>query len=213
MPLLALMLWSCAAHNPVEGPDLSPVPDRVREAPDATNAVLQAALDQAEDAARWLAGVLKGRLVGAMAEGGPASAADLCSTEAHAITDGANQRGDARVGRSSLRLRNPNNAGPDWVQAWLITQGERPAAGVEPVRRIDTVAGVQLARVIIPLAVEAPCLACHGVKSALDPDVTLALVQRYPEDQATGYALGDLRGALWAEVPVAPAADPDPGGG
>lgn len=27
-----------------------------------------------------------------------------------------------------------------------------------------------------------------------------ALAARYPDDAATGYALGDLRGVLWAEV-------------
>ncbi len=163
---------------------------------------LEASLDQAEEAARWLASNLKGRLMGAMQESGPPTAAELCSTEAHVITDGANQRGDAWVGRSSLRLRNPNNQGPDWVMAWLEEQGERKAEGVEPVRPVDDIGTGQFARVIIPLAIEPPCLTCHGVKSQMDPEVLLTLAQRYPEDQATGYALGDLRGALWAEVPV-----------
>jgi len=32
--------------------------------------------------------------------------------------------------------------------------------------------------------------------------VTERLASKFPDDQATGYALGDLRGALWAEVAV-----------
>ncbi len=206
-PAILLML-SCATHNPPDSPDLAPVPERVDGAGDASSERLEAALDEAEEAARWLASNLKQRLVGALTEDGPPTAAELCSTEAHVITDGANARGRALAGRSSLRLRNPNNLGPDWVQAWLRDQGERKAEGLAPVRRIDAVGNTQLARVLIPLAIEAPCLTCHGPKSQLDPEVVITLAERYPDDQATGYALGDLRGVLWAEVPVSPEAPP-----
>jgi hypothetical protein len=50
---------------------------------------------------------------------------------------------------------------------------------------------------------DATTLACHGPEEALQPEVRAALDQRYPEDRATGYAAGDLRGAFWAEVPLA----------
>jgi hypothetical protein len=36
-------------------------------------------------------------------------------------------------------------------------------------------------------------------------DVRQALLQRYPEDRAIGYAEGDLRGWFWVEVPKPPA--------
>ena len=38
------------------------------------------------------------------------------------------------------------------------------------------------------------CLACHG--KDINPDVASALDAAYPQDQARGYALGDIRGAF-----------------
>jgi len=38
------------------------------------------------------------------------------------------------------------------------------------------------------------CLACHGDNIA--PEVTAAIRAHYPEDQATGFATGQLRGAF-----------------
>ena len=104
-----------------------------------------------------------------------------------------------RVGRASLRLRNPANAPPTWVSAWLTAQGQRRAEGVTGVRAAE--GGV--ARVLRPIAVEPVCVACHGDPSAMSPALRDALRAAYPEDRATGYQPGDLRGALWAEVAFA----------
>mgnify|MGYP003340573505 CR=1 FL=1 len=38
------------------------------------------------------------------------------------------------------------------------------------------------------------CTTCHGV--SLKPEVSARLQQLYPADQATGFAVGDLRGAF-----------------
>ena len=46
------------------------------------------------------------------------------------------------------------------------------------------------------------CLTCHG--AALSPDVEAALAESYPEDHATGYSAGDLRGAFVVERVIAP---------
>ena len=42
--------------------------------------------------------------------------------------------------------------------------------------------------------VEPVCLLCHGSK--LDGAVTQALQAYYPDDTATGYTLGQVRGAI-----------------
>jgi hypothetical protein len=56
--------------------------------------------------------------------------------------------------------------------------------------------------VLMPIRVLPPCLACHGVEDALQAAVRAALAEGYPEDQATGFADGDLRGWFWVEVPL-----------
>lgn len=44
------------------------------------------------------------------------------------------------------------------------------------------------------------CLICHG--AALDPAVDRAVRELYPEDEATGYAVGDIRGAFVLYKPL-----------
>ena len=41
---------------------------------------------------------------------------------------------------------------------------------------------------------EGACLLCHGAEIA--PEVQAKLDEHYPEDKATGYSLGDVRGAI-----------------
>lgn len=156
----------------------------------------EALLARTDRAATALATALRGRLTAAMREGGPAAAMEVCAREAQALVATTRRERGVTVGRSSLRLRNPADAAPDWVAAWLRAQGERPAAGVNGVRAVSG----DRARVLRPIAVEGPCLVCHGPPEAIPEGVRAALSARYPEDRATGYAPGDLRGALWAEA-------------
>jgi hypothetical protein len=44
------------------------------------------------------------------------------------------------------------------------------------------------------------CLACHG--ASLAPEVAAAIDERYPEDEARGFAPGDLRGAFTITWPA-----------
>lgn len=164
-----------------------------------------ATLDRAQAAMKALGGALKSALVSTMNEQGPAAAMAVCSTSAQSMTAQVATEQGVVLGRSSLRLRNPANAGPDWVQGWLNRQGERPAGGVQPqVLSATRDDGVAVVRVIKPLPVEPPCLVCHGPDEARAPGLSSLLAERYPDDAATGYALGDLRGAIWAEAVVAP---------
>ncbi len=160
------------------------------------------ALARAEVAAKELGGTLKGRVVAAMGEGGPTHAVEVCNAEAGDLTSGVAERTGVAVGRSSLRLRNPSAAGPAWVAAWLQAQGERAAEGVTPLREVAETPDGAMARVILPIVVEAPCLACHGGPEQVPAEVAAQIAQKYPADAANGYAVGDLRGALWAETKV-----------
>jgi hypothetical protein len=82
---------------------------------------------------------------------------------------------------------------------------------VEGIRALARTPAGPVARVLKPIAIEPLCLSCHGDPASMKDDVKAALKQRYPADKATGYQIGDLRGALWAEVPIAaPGAAPAP---
>jgi hypothetical protein len=179
-------------------------PQAARTPPPAADDTVEAAARQrAETAAKQLGSTLLRELMSALAKSDPAAALEVCSSRAQAITADVAETSGVSVGRSSLRLRNPANAPPAWVRAWLDEQGERPAAGVTGFTRIDDAPGGKVARFLAPIVVDGPCLQCHGARDTLAPQVVALLEERYPEDAATGYSLGDLRGALWAEVDVA----------
>ncbi|MBX7192084.1 MAG: DUF3365 domain-containing protein [Sandaracinaceae bacterium] len=154
-------------------------------------------LARAEAAATQLGTTLRGRLLAAMGEGGPAHAAEVCAGEAAALTERVHTETGVSVGRASLRRRGASSS-PAWVDAWLAAQGERAAEGVEGFARLED----GHARVLRPIVIEAPCLACHG--ETIAPEVAAILDARYPSDPARGYRVGDLRGALWAEVASTP---------
>ncbi len=207
----ALLVACGSAPEPTApSPAPSPAPAAAPAAgPDADASVAEsAALERAQASMGKTGAALKENLLKAMSEGGPKNAVEFCSTEAMAITDAAS--GDAvQVGRASLKTRNPANTGPDWVKAWLVDAQAKVDGGADPasltgVKTIAATADGSVARVLKPILVEGPCLNCHGGSEQVSPEVTAILAERYPEDTATGYALGQLRGAFWAQTPVTP---------
>jgi hypothetical protein len=51
-----------------------------------------------------------------------------------------------------------------------------------------------------PLKIQAVCLNCHGDKNAMDKALVEKIKQLYPNDKATGYKGGDLRGVVRIKV-------------
>ena len=50
-----------------------------------------------------------------------------------------------------------------------------------------------------PIIVQPLCLSCHG--NVLAPEVANHIEEAYPDDQATGFEIGDLRGVYWVAFP------------
>jgi hypothetical protein len=203
-PLIAWLVACGGGEAPAPPSEAAPEPAVEATAPAPASDADALALASAETAARAVGRTLKERLTGVMSADGPVAGIEVCSAEAQGLTAQIGSEHGARVGRSSLRLRNPANAAPPWVEAWLRQQGERPAEGVGGFSRIEEEGDARFARFVAPIAVEAPCVACHGPADALPATVTGLIRERYPSDAATGYNVGDLRGALWAEVALPP---------
>jgi len=160
----------------------------------------QAAIARAQAAAQLLGSRLRERLTTVMKQAGPLAAVEVCAAEAQTLRSTVESETGVRVGRASLKLRNPQDAAPPWVAAWLTAQ----IPGTPPTGSSTIESG--LARVIKPLLIEPACLTCHGDEASLPAEVRSAIQRHYPSDAATGYRLGDLRGALWAEAPLSAAA-------
>lgn len=150
-----------------------------------------------------LIGELKRSLVGAvtkaMGQGLPAAIA-TCHTEAPVLTAAVAREG-ARIGRATRKPRNPSNVATGW-QADALSQFEgalaagKPLAGQTFVRRLPDGRTAYAE----PLVIQELCVTCHG--AMLAPEVQVEIAARYPDDRATGYVVGDLRGVAWVELPA-----------
>jgi len=156
-----------------------------------------AALLEAEAAAlaAEFAGRLKPELQSAMQAGGPVNAIGVCADKAPQIADALSSESGWLVKRVSLRARNASRAMPDtWESAVLQDFDRRQQAG-EPAAaiRYGEVTPSHY-RYMQAQGVEGVCLTCHG--ESLSQEVRDTLEQYYPDDRATGYAPGQVRGAI-----------------
>jgi hypothetical protein len=157
----------------------------------------EAALERARGAADALAGELMKALMHELEAGGPPGAVKVCSERAQEIA--ASHSGDGlSIRRVSLKVRNPADEPDDYERGKLV-ELEALEPGTELPREIfDTVVeeDTRRLRYLRILKIRKPCLACHGSKEEIDPEVRRLLQEHYPDDRATGYREGDLRGAV-----------------
>jgi len=111
------------------------------------------------------------------------------------------------VRRVSERVRNPGDTPEPYEAAVLRRFAELKArGGLGPATEhveVVTEGGRQYLRYLRPIAIAGPvCLSCHGPTEQLGADVKTALKTFYPNDQATDYRVGDLRGAVSVKVPL-----------
>jgi hypothetical protein len=148
---------------------------------------------------------LKGELVASLKAGGPTEAIAVCNERAPVLAHESAMASNWKVGRTSLKLRNPDNAPDAWEAAVLKHFDARAAAGEDPkMIEFSAVVDQQGQRTFrymkaIPTA-EKPCLACHG--TSISPQVAEKLDALYPDDKARGYSAGDLRGAFTLSKPL-----------
>ena len=134
----------------------------------------------------------------AMAEGGPVNAISVCNTAAPAIAGAKSAERKMSIRRTSLRLRQPKNAPDAWELAQLEKFEARKAAGEDPAKiefgDYVELNGKKVFRYMKAIPTGPVCLACHGANLA--PEVSARLAALYPDDKATGFKPGDLRGAF-----------------
>ena len=140
---------------------------------------------------------LSGRLFQEIDRAGPLAAVNVCRDEAQTLTAEVARASGIEVGRTSHKLRSHNNAPRAWMQPHVDAAAGKRADQVAVVV-VDLGDRIGLLR---PLPTIALCTSCHGAADQMAPDLRQALAAAYPDDQATGFAEGDLRGFAWAELP------------
>lgn len=185
--VVAVLTLSCAGTGPV--PDQ---PWQLTAADDLDEAG-RLQLERARAAQRDLGRELMAELGAAMDAGGPTAAIEACRQVARQRTVEVGERHGLRLGRTSKQLRNPANTAPAWARELVVSERTEATLLVSPDGRLG---------VLEPIRLQPQCEMCHGRPSAIAEEVQTILAETYPEDQATGFAAGDLRGWFWFEVPA-----------
>ena len=190
--MVLVWLAACGSFDVIQEP-AGPTPEEI-------------ALEQAGALAKERAQTMQAAMVQNLATTAPdALTAGSAEVDALAWHQVGKLPPQGRVGISALELRNPANRPPEWVKAWLEEREGRQYADVagDGFARIEDGPDGKVARVLEPIPVLEQCIRCHGDEEEIPADVRTALEQRYPNDKARGYEVGDLRGAVWSEVAVA----------
>lgn len=163
-----------------------------------------------QEDSRALVGELSMKLGGAMQKemmaNGPVGTIKVCKDIAPAIASELSRKTGQRVARVSLKVRNPLIGSPDaWEQRTLMEFEKRlakeGAANLEFAELVTEPQGKYL-RYMKAVPVQELCLTCHGKPETMMPQVRDQLATEYPHDKATGYTLGQLRGAISIKKPL-----------
>jgi hypothetical protein len=162
--------------------------------------ITDAQLGKARTAVNALQTELQTALQNAMRDGGPIAAIEVCQLQALPITASISEQQKLHIRRTALKLRNPANAPDDWEAQQLADFVARAERG-ESLATMETVSRKSGEfRYMKAIPTGAVCTNCHGTQIA-EP-LANALKERYPDDQATGFAAGDLRGAFSVRIPI-----------
>jgi hypothetical protein len=164
-------------------------------------------VDEARKMAGTMVQTLGSQLQAAIKAGGPASAIGVCTSVAPAIAGELSRQQGVKLTRVSLKVRNPMLGTPDaWEQGVLMAFESRLAKGEAPdklefAETVTEPAGKYF-RYMKALPAQAVCLNCHGDTANLASEIKERLAQAYPADRATGYSLGQIRGAVSIKRPL-----------
>lgn len=161
-----------------------------------SSACVAAEADRLADGKRLTAeafALLSKNLADAIAKDGVPGAIGFCSEKALPLTASV----DANLRRVSHKARNPKNTADATELEILNAFRETLKAGksAEPQLRKHPDGSETF---FAPIVLANPlCLKCHGAPGQdIDAETLAALHKRYPQDEATGFKLGQLRG-MW----------------
>lgn len=159
-------------------------------------------LNESRDSSMQLAGQLKAKLKASLQSDGPVEAIAVCNVEAEIIALQVAKDNNLLVGRTSLKVRNPSNAADAWERDRLLGFEQQMKLGKSiktlEVSEITEDGNEKWFRYMKAIPTQDVCIACHG-ESVASP-VQERLSSLYPDDQATGYKISDVRGAFTVKI-------------
>lgn len=156
---------------------------------------------EARSIVKEFGGQLKPALKKAMKSGGPVEAIGVCNTKAPAIAkDLSASHTPWQVNRVSLKPRGATATPDAWETTTLKWFDEQLAAGADPKKlekfEIVKAGDQEVMRYMKAVPTAGLCLTCHGSDQKIPDGVKAKLAELYPNDKATGYQEGQIRGAF-----------------
>lgn len=197
-----VFMLGCAREDTSQEPSGAVAPGDAQRSASAS-AEVQGLVSEAEAMERGKAivteafSVLSSNLMAAMQRGGIVEALPYCSVKAIPLTEGISATKGVELRRLSHKPRNPLNRaeGKELEVLRAFEQSLTEGTALQPVVVADE-EGRMVFRA--PIVLNNPlCLNCHGEPGKdIKSEAQTLLEELYPEDQATGFKLGELRG-MW----------------
>lgn len=142
---------------------------------------------------------LSSQLKTAMKSGGVEVAVGFCNAVALPLTDSLSTQHDAVIKRTSLKLRNPQNA-PDSMELKMLKiylQMSRMRNPVMVPKILEK--NENEIQFFAPIVIKnETCLKCHGIIGQTMKEEDYAIIKKhYPNDEAIDYRMGKFRG-MWS---------------
>lgn len=148
------------------------------------------------------------KLKTAMTTEGPLAAVSVCKEAAPSIAKSLATEHGIQITRVGTRVRNSKMGVPNaWQKDALNQFDERLARGDKPSdlefwQVIDDGNGKRELRYAKAIMVQPVCLSCHGQTTDISAPLAEKIKLEYPDDQAVGYSVGKLRGAVVITKPL-----------
>jgi len=157
-------------------------------------------LDESRKTAQEFMQKLGDALKQQLESGGAESAIGVCKQIAPALATEYSKNGRV-LKRVSFKLRNKALGTPDVWETRMLERAE------ESVQNGEVIAGIEFSEVrdeadgrwfryLKAIPTQRICLQCHGQPYQIPDNVKAKLAAEYPDDQATGYSVGSMRGAI-----------------
>jgi hypothetical protein len=132
-----------------------------------------------------------------MENGGVQEAIPFCNAMALPLTEEIEKKYDVTIKRTSLFIRNEANK-PNDAEIIILNQYKKSFANKEALEPIIHVDNSDNPHFYAPIVLQKKCLACHGTFGKEITVQTDSIIKSYyPNDKATGFKEGDLRG-IWS---------------
>jgi len=192
--VFCLVLTGCAkpAEEPPAVEEDAVVVEWERVLPGLMTETQKAQQELVLTATNALVAEMMGELMAALDAGDASAAIGVCREKAPTVGAHVSDQYGVKIGRTSHKLRNPANVAPAWADPYVKELVADPTYLAGPNGEMGA---------LLPIQLKADCQMCHGPAEMIDDDIRAAIAEHYPDDQAVGFADGELRGWFWIEAP------------